>query len=778
MRMKKVLKLPYLPLVLVPIILFSPLIFGGKALFWGTPSLQFIPWWDWAWETIRDGYLPLWNPFVGMGAPLIANYQSALFYPPIWGYFLLHWMGGAPLMAWGQALFITFHLIVAGMGMAFLIRRLGGNELSQTVGGLSFSLSGYLVARAGFLSINAAAAWLPWMMVYAYLLSRKESFSRFSKLSLVIALQLLAGHAQTAYYSIILIVIWGFYWSWVDKNSLGWKDKIRQTAIHIGYILAACLAASLVAAVQLIPTAEYLTQSQRATSVDYDFAMTYSFWPWRILTLFAPDIFGDPSLGNYWGYGNYWEDAIYIGLLPILLALGLVVRSAYQQIRSRAGNQTQKEKEYPTYPLFLWVIVFVSFILALGKNTPIFPWLYHHIPTFNLFQAPTRINIWAVFALSLLAGIGVDHWRRPTGRGLYWTRLATAGAVAVAIGAGLTWFLLNTVKLTFIRATAFAGLWGMGAGALSLLAPQDRQTPELPVWWKWGVVVWVAADLLVAGWGLNPGVEMDFYSEEFKSAEKRERLYVPAQEEYEIKYERFFKFETFQPSFDWEKLRQSSLPNLNMLDDLASVNNFDPLVPGRYQTWMDGLVETNPEHRENLLDLMGVGSIGKLINGGNVKYQELPQESSLYRWLPCARVADSPQNALKLVMDGGVDLDKWVLIEENPSQAQVSCQGLEKDIEVVEIMPNREVLHIQAEPAGWLLRSTTWYPGWKAFLDGNEIPLYHGDYLFQTIYVPEGEHEVVFSYQPRSVLVGGSLSLAAVLVWIGYWFLRRRSKRE
>ncbi len=776
--MKKVLKLPYLPIILTPIILFSPFIFGGKALFWGTPSLQFVPWWDWAWETIRNGYLPLWNPLVGMGAPFIANYQSALFYPPIWSYFLLHWVGGAPLMAWGQALFISFHLIVAGMGMAFLIRRLGGSDLSQTIGGVSFSLSGYLVARAGFLSIIATAAWLPWMMAYAYLLSHKGSFSRFSKLSLIIALQLLAGHAQTAYYSIILMVVWGSYWSWADKKELEWENKIRQTAVHVGYILAACLAASWAAAVQLIPTAEYLTQSQRATSVDYDFAMNYSFWPWRILTLFAPDIFGDPSLGNYWGYGNYWEDAIYIGFIPILLALGLMVKSAYQRIRAKAGNQPEKENGYPAYPLFLLVIVLVSFLLALGKNTPIFPWLYHHVPTFDLFQAPTRINIWAVFALSLLAGIGADHWHRPTGRSLYWTRLATAGAVAVVIGAGLAWILLNSVKLTFIRATAFVGLWGLGAGALSLLAPQDKQSPEMPVWWKWGVIVWVVADLLVAGWGLNPGVEMDFYREEFKSAEKEERLYLPAQEEYEIKYERFFKFETFQPSFDWEKLRKSSLPNLNMLDDLASVNNFDPLVPGRYQMWMDSLVETNPEQRDILLDLMGVGSIGKQINGGIVKYQNLPRESSLYRWLPCARAADSPQNALKFVMGGEVDLGKWVLIEEKPSQAQGSCQGLVRDIEVVEKTPNREVLHVQAGSTGWLLRSTVWYPGWTSFVDGEEIPLYRGDYLFQAVHVPEGEHEVVFSYQPMSVFVGGALSLAAVLVWIGTCIGRKRWKRD
>ena len=66
------------------LILLSPVLFTGKALFWGTSAAQFISWWKWAFDTILSGHLPLWNPLVGMGAPLIANYQSALFYPPNW----------------------------------------------------------------------------------------------------------------------------------------------------------------------------------------------------------------------------------------------------------------------------------------------------------------------------------------------------------------------------------------------------------------------------------------------------------------------------------------------------------------------------------------------------------------------------------------------------------------------------------------------------------------------------------------------------------------------
>ncbi|MEJ2706042.1 MAG: hypothetical protein P8074_00390 [Anaerolineales bacterium] len=141
-------------LLLAPFILLAPVLLGGKALYWGTPILQFVPWRAWAWQTLQQGRLPLWNPLSGMGAPLLANYQSALLYPPNWLYFLLAALGGIPAIAWGQALLVVLHMAWAGAGIVLLTRRLGLSALAQAVSGLSFGMCGYLVARAGFLSIK------------------------------------------------------------------------------------------------------------------------------------------------------------------------------------------------------------------------------------------------------------------------------------------------------------------------------------------------------------------------------------------------------------------------------------------------------------------------------------------------------------------------------------------------------------------------------------------------------------------------------------------------
>lgn len=769
--MKKYIKLPYLPILIAPFLLFSPVILTGKALFWGTPSLQFVPWWDWAWETLRAGHLPIWNPLVGMGAPLVANYQSALFYPPNWIYFILHVIGGTPLMAWGQGILVVFHLIMAGIGMIFLIKLLGGDELSQTVSGLSFCLSGYLVARAGFLSINAVCAWLPWLMAFSLRMVRERSIKNAGKLTVVMALQILAGHAQITYYSLLLIIPWIIFWSWVEEIESSWQAKTKQVLRNLGMIFVIGLVSFSVAAVQILPTAEYLVQSQRADSVDFEFAMTYSFWPWHILNLIVPDLFGNPKLGNYWGYANYWEDALYIGLLPLLLALGMLIKSFRNVLSPREAGPDKHERAHVPLTIFLSFILFTSFLLALGKNTPVFPWLYENIPTFDLFQAPTRINIWSIFALSTLAGIGVEYWRRPKKRSLYWTRLATAGAGAVTIGAILTYFLLGDVKPTFIRATAIAGFWGAGAGLLTLIVPSTPQSRKANAGWKWAVTLWVAADLLVAGWGLNPGVKMDFYDEIETSPDKVERLYLPASEEYDIKFEQFFKFEAYEPSNTWGALRESSLPNLNMLDGLASVNNFDPLVPGRYQAWMNALEEVGRENRDKALKLMGVGSIGRLRGTGEVMYEVIPGGQPPYRWVSCGRVVPEPSKALSLSMAGDVDLQEWVLIDKPLSSKTVTCEMSEGEIELVEKTPNRWSFKVNGNQEGWLLRSSVWYPGWKAVLDGKETTLHRGNYLFQAVHVPAGEHEVVFVYRPRSLMIGGALSLLTIFGCLVLWFI-------
>ncbi|MBM2851074.1 MAG: putative rane protein [Anaerolineales bacterium] len=347
---------PYLFVVLAPLILFAPFLLGRQVLYWGTPLLQFYPWRQFALETIRAGHLPLWNPYLGHGAPLMANYQSAIFYPPNWLSLLL------PL-DYSFSWLVALHLIWAGAGMVTLARALGLRPLGQGVAGLAFGMSQYLVARAGFFSINAAVAWLPWVIWAGDQLvantqyreaSPWDSSSRSTPLgrnpalrpalllSLFLSLQLLAGHAQTAWYTLLLLGAWTLWRIFTlapllladpESKANGARSPAPLHASRFTHasrfllpssFFLAILLAFLLAALQLLPTAELLRQSLRADAADYEFVTTYSFSPWRLLTLFAPDLLGNPAHGQFYGYGNYWEDAVYVGILPVLLAGGVI----------------------------------------------------------------------------------------------------------------------------------------------------------------------------------------------------------------------------------------------------------------------------------------------------------------------------------------------------------------------------------------------------------------------------------------------------------------------
>ena len=737
-------------LTLGPLILFGPMLIRGEALYWGTPILQFVPWRMLAFKIISLGYLPLWNPYLGMGAPLLANLQSALLYPPN---AILALTGPA----WGHGLLVLLHLIWAAWGMALLAKRLGLGGLAQLIAGLSFGLSGYMVSRAGFLTINAAASWLPWLILAAERLlqdsPRTGSWTSIipssARLSCALALQWLAGHAQTSWYTLTLVLVW-LVW----RSSEG--RATHSPARAIAGLCVALAIAFMLSAVQLLPTLEYLTISQRAGALGRDFALTYSFWPWRILGLLVPNLFGSPATGDYWGYANYWEDAVYIGVLPIVLAgLGII-----RGLRRGDG--------YGRLARLLAITGAVALLLALGKNTPIFPFLFDHIPTFNLFQAPTRWTLLLVFSLALLASLGVDSWTRPTGRVLYWTRLGTVGAGVILMAAPLGLIVLNAVEPTFVRAMATAGALLCLTGILTLRHP-IRGSP------RWILIVggFVLFDLLLVGAGLNPSLPASVFTMrgETELTQVGDRGYLTEDADYMLKFEEAFPFSSFRSRVPVAALLELGLPNTSILVGRSSANNFDPLLPERYASFVERLEALEPDRRQAILALMNVSSQGILDEDG--RFHLVPVEHpARVRVVGQVKWAGTAEASLDQVVAAGFHPDEVVILEGQPAASTTSSAGGEAWIEP-NSDPGRVVVHVSAEGEAWLVLSDVWYPGWRALVDGTEVEVLKGDYLFRAVQVPGGSHIVTFVYSPWSFPLGLVLSLVAwPCVLIALWFRR------
>jgi hypothetical protein len=772
--LKPLITLPWLPVWLVPVVLFSPLIFTGRPMYWGAVFLQFTPWRVEAFNQILAGHLPLWNSLNGMGAPLAANYQSALFYPPTWLLLPFYILGGAGGLAMGETWSVVIHLIWSGIGMVLLMRQLGCGRFSQTIAALAFSLSGYLVTRATFLSINATVAWLPWVILAAERLTgdKKPGIKTTLISSLVIGMLLLAGHAQTAFYTLLLAACWVLF----RQSRFGWKSTVR---VAFTWGLSVLLGCGL-AAIQLLPTAEYLLQSQRAAEIGYDYAVNYSFLPWRFLTLLMANLFGTPADGTYLLKADaYWEDAIYIGLLPLCLAIAALIM-AFVKRKSKESSPNKG------LTFFLAGAAVIASLIALGSYTPIFPFLYRYIPTFDLFQAPARWMIWPVFALSLMAGFGAEAWRKPGKWGRFWTNLSLALGVTVTAIAILAGILVPTLPIVFIKAFIILGASIVLGCILVKTNPlPSTENGKRVVIWQWAVVAFVSVDLLVANWGFHQGADPSLYekataaAKEVKTRAGGGRLYISSEDLNRLQYDEFFDFRDFRMDDKWDALAAAVLPNTNLYGGLASVNNFDPLVPVRYSKLMAVLEKVNGTTHLNLLRRFGVNLIE--VPDGELRGVRLIPLSGAnrVRWVDCFIASDNESEALDIFVDQTKLYPKPVpaVLRDDRIIGSTECSGTSAEILVIEDKPGMLTIHVNSTSPGMVVTSDLHYPGWYRF-DNQSDELPQVDYLFRGVHVEAGESEVHMVYIPWSILIGCLLTLLSLIITITQFVSEQKKERR
>ncbi|MCC7451659.1 MAG: hypothetical protein IT324_29900, partial [Anaerolineae bacterium] len=586
---------PLLLLCLTIIALFHRLLLGD-ALFWGLPSLQFYPWRDFAMGELAQGRLPLWNPYNGAGAPLLANYQSALLYPPHLLYFV--W-AGPQMMGWLGML----HLAWAGLGMWLLTGRLQMPLLGRGITTLAYPLSNTLVARFGTIPMLDVAAWLPWLILTVDALIERVTLARVLALAGAAAMQLLAGHAQWTFYSFVLAGMYALWRVLTSQQTLtpGPSPSERGAAEHtnipvgathvspgilrilIGAILALALAIGLSAA-QLLPTAELQRESQRASGVDEAYALNFSYAPLSLITLVNPDFFGNPGNGTYAIGGVYFETAAYIGILPLVLAI-LVTGHYVLAWRKRRKSNSPAILSIPHANLipFFALVTILAVVLAFGKFF-IYPLLYRYVPTFKLFQAPSRWLLLAVFALSLLAGFATHVWkadRRTQSR----ARLALAGAISIML-AGFAARLItpsgSALVTQMTQGIAVIGVLLVITAAIFVTQPTNERHQSR---WMLAVLIFVAVDLWWANALSNPTVPASFYDK--RSPVTNTRVLWPDPKNAalpDVAFDRYLSLNDYRVAVTKQQdYRQSNLPNLNLLDRQPSLNSFEPLRPDGFE---------------------------------------------------------------------------------------------------------------------------------------------------------------------------------------------------
>ena len=353
---------------------------GDRIIARGDLLLYFYPLRDFAAAAVRDGRIPLWNPYSFMGAPFLANPQTAVFYPPN---VLLSWL---PVER-AVSLNIVAHLAIAALGAFAMARRaFSMTPLAAVCTGAAFGLGGYLGAQIEHLNQVQVLAWMP-LVLTAVLLpidSARALLRRAALLAALLALQITAGHTQSLYISCVAAGIVAL--SPLLSSPLSPLPSPLSYLSYLSPLLCLALAvllAALLCGAQLLPTLDLSRESFRAGGMSLQEAGAFSWRPWVIARALLPT-WGDPLFAEYVAY---------------LGAAGLALASLGALATTRRT----------LLPLLLTIL---GGVLALGIATPLFGLLYRFAPGFNLFRAQAR---WlAVFALgaALLIGLGIQALQR------------------------------------------------------------------------------------------------------------------------------------------------------------------------------------------------------------------------------------------------------------------------------------------------------------------------------------------------------------------------------
>jgi hypothetical protein len=464
-----------LTVALAPIFYFLPAIQNQLVLGPDDGMLFNVPLRVAAAQMVWSGYLPLWNPYIFGGMPLLAAAQGGLLFPLNWFYLVF-----SPVVA--TDLMVISAYIVAGLGAYLYARRTGTSIPGAVATSLIWQWGGFLVGQISHINIVHTAAMLPWVLWALERYVGTGGRARAALLAGLVAIQIFAGHQQTSAYSLMLVAAYAIVMALAYRQTR--KRYLSALAfISIGVLLAA---------VQIVPTFELLRNSVRVTAT-YDFFVSFSMPRRFVSTFLAPYVMGggDGRLfrAPYIGQAFYTEYVAYAGVLAIMLALvGLLLK--------------------PDTRTKFWTIAgLVCLMLAFGSGAPLYLYkLIYYVPILNLFRVPARHLMEVNFAIAVLAGRGLTSLEAVRGSAAAMRRV---GIVACAV------VLLTCLVVTWWRPSNFS----LGRHApVSLLRAPELFVPILiaavSAWALWAfarrrrgwtavLLVVMAIDLVV--WGQSSG---------------------------------------------------------------------------------------------------------------------------------------------------------------------------------------------------------------------------------------------------------------------------------
>lgn len=673
------------------------------------PVRQQYPWKNLSVSLQKKFQPPLWNPYEMAGTPLLANFQSSVYYP---FNFLLYLSPFS--VSW--SIFILIQPLLAGVFLYLYLRSLKLDMSASLLGALIFAYSGFCMAWLEWGVIVHTALWLPLILLAIDKGFIKKDMRWKAVFILSLCASFFAGHLQTFFYIFLFTVFYFIARLFTQK---------RKKIIVFSFLFD-LLVVGFITCIQWMPTLQFILLSNR--SHDQSFLQPGWFIPYQNLVQFvAPDFFGNPATLNYFGVWNYGEFVGYIGIASCILAL--------YALFYRHDKKTW---------FFLSGII-ISFIFALPNFISQLPF-FLHIPFLSTAQ-PTRLLFVIDLCLSALAALGLDLLLKK--RKKIWVPVIVIGIVLAflwgvtlqgkEIYANAEDILVskNNLKLPTLLFFISAGI------LLGYEYIKNKKIRTALIVFLFLIVVF---DLFRFGWKFTP-----FTDKKYLYPETSVITYLQNQKG------------IFRIAVADNRILP---PNFSVVYKLSSIEGYDPLYLLNYATFIASneredhtitppfgfnRIITPRNLNSQAIDFLNVKFILSLTENNDSKFKKVYQkgETRIYEnknvmsraffieELVTLRTQEEIAKKIHLV-----DLRKVAIAKATASYTQKYKAG---KAQILFYSPNKVIIKTSNTEKGFLVLSDVYYPSFHATIDSVAVDIREVNLAFRGVVVPAGEHIVEFN---------------------------------
>lgn len=707
-------------------------------------------------ESLHAGTSIFWNPYHYGGHPSIADPQSLVFSPP---FILWALLDRTPSLR-SFDLIVQLHLLAGGLAMAAIGWRRGWPAAASILAAAVFMLGGAASARLNHTGIILCYGLFPIAMLTLDVALQRCSIV-YALVFAAVAAMIVLGRNQVALLLSFMLV--GMFLREVALAA----SPLAYLRQRLGVLLVIVVAGILLTAVPVLLSLQLAALSNRP-EVPLAEALEASLHPANLANAMIADVFGSHAPGfNYWGphYTITPEVAatdasfnyLFVGAAPMLLLAWLGIAGG--RLGQRGGRT-------------LAAMLLLALLFTLGRFTPVFPFVFEHVPGFSYFRRPVDGTFVMAILMALLSGqLLADYVRR----GLPAVQpLPLALLISAAIGVAV-----SVSSIVAITSHQRETLWAAGQSLVPLLLAAGLllafRGPVRRGLAAAGIAAIAAGDLLMwnAASRLNAEHIRNYTLLETTTAEDAEALrLLGAEIERRHAEGARPRVEIVGLSGPWQ--------NLSVVRKIEATTGYNPLRIGIYDRYVspsetgwlasarrfpasfDGydcalaralgleyVVLDRPI--EQLTAMQHPTRLEVLLAGPRVWIYRVPGAMPRVRFSSRIRVADLDATRSGGELVNPPQLDEVVIDSDTPPSGPAwlgALAGGDSTARIVSWLPGEIVVEVDAGGPGVLVLHDTYYPGWTATVDGNAVPIMRAEVLFRGVEVPAGKHTVVFRFEP------------------------------